>query len=99
GETMAFGAPAMGAIQNCSQTPHCILVVDDDPTIPDVLTTAFKPYGFHVVGFSDGDAFLSEANSYPTACVLLDINMPGRSGLDVLKALDAQKYRAPVLMI
>lgn len=76
-----------------------IFVVDDDPTVHDVLSTAFTLDGFRVVSFADGNSFLAAAAAQRPACVLLDVYMPDRSGLEVLKAIDAKRYPAPILMI
>ena len=76
-----------------------IFVVDDDPTVHDVLSVALTLDGHRVVSFSDGNSFLAAASTQRPACVLLDINMPDRSGLDILKEIDAKKYPAPILMI
>jgi FixJ family two-component response regulator len=76
-----------------------IFVVDDDPTVHDMLSVAFNAGGHRVVSFVDGTSFIAAANVHRPACVLLDINMPDRSGLDVLKEIGAKEYPAPILMI
>ncbi|HVV62152.1 MAG TPA: response regulator, partial [Pseudolabrys sp.] len=48
--------------------------------------------------FADGESFLS-VNGEQAGCVLLDISMPGQSGLDILKELRRRHYRAPILMV
>jgi FixJ family two-component response regulator len=76
-----------------------IFVVDDDPTVHDMLSVAFNAGGHRVVSFTDGTSFIAAANVHRPSCVLLDINMPDRSGLDVLKEIGAKEYPAPILMI
>jgi two-component system, LuxR family, response regulator FixJ len=76
-----------------------VIIVDDDPTIHDVLTSAFTNGGMRVVSYADGGSFLAAADMQRPACVLLDVNMPNRSGLDVLKEINARKYPAPILML
>src|SRR5207302_1318465 len=44
-------------------------------------------------------SFLAAARSRTPSCVLLDVHMPGRSGIDILKELDAQRYGAPIFII
>lgn len=80
-------------------SPREVFIVDDDPTVHDVLTVAFNIDGIRVVSFVDGLSFLAAASYRNPACVLLDINMPGRSGLDILKEIGATEYPAPILMI
>ncbi|NJL08161.1 MAG: response regulator transcription factor [Methylacidiphilales bacterium] len=76
-----------------------VFVVDDDSAVRDALATVLTIEGFHVTGFADGGAFLVAARSRTPSCILLDVHMPGRSGLDILKELNAQHYPAPVFII
>lgn len=75
-----------------------IVVVDDDPAIHDILNVAFRRDGLHVIDYLDGNAFVADARLLRPACILLDVRMPGRSGLDILKDIDAANYPAPILM-
>lgn len=64
-----------------------IFVVDDDPAVRDALRLVFELEGFRVSAFPDGGAFLAAARTRQPGCVILDVHMPGRSGLDVLNEL------------
>ncbi|NLH81666.1 MAG: response regulator transcription factor [Phyllobacteriaceae bacterium] len=86
----------MGRTQKTDET---IYVVDDEPAVRDALAVVFEMEGFAVTGFESGDAFLEAAKNRPPACVFLDVHMPGRSGLDILKALNADHYPAPIFII
>ena len=63
------------------------------------MSILLKAEGFGVRTFSDGAEFLAAAASTTPACVLLDVRMPGRSGLDILKELNAQNYQAPIFIV
>lgn len=76
-----------------------IFVVDDDPAVRDALSVVFSLEGYRVTSFGEGASFLGVAHSTTPACILLDVHMPGLSGLDVLKKLNAQHYPAPVFII
>jgi two-component system, LuxR family, response regulator FixJ len=76
-----------------------LFVVDDDPTMRDTLSVVFTHEGYQVSGFAEGTSFLEVARTRTPCCVLLDVNMPGRSGIDILKELDAQRYDAPIFII
>lgn len=76
-----------------------IYIVDDDPSIRDALTVVFDMEGYQPRAFANGDDFLDAVAAGPPACVLLDVHMPGRSGLEVLKALDMGTFPAPVFVI
>jgi len=76
-----------------------IFIVDDDPMVRDMLSTLFTLEGYQVESFAEGTSFLAATRGRKPACVLLDVNMPGRSGIDILKELHACGYPVPVFMI
>lgn len=76
-----------------------IFVVDDDPSVRDALAVVFSLEGFHVTSFAEGGTFIAAARARTPACIILDVHMPGRSGLDILKELNAQNYPAPIFII
>ncbi|MTI00213.1 response regulator transcription factor [Roseibium sp. RKSG952] len=82
-----------------SDTAEAIYIVDDDPAVLDALSVIFNMEGFEVETFSDGDTFIKSASKTQPACVLLDVHMPGRSGIEILKALNAEHYPAPIFII
>jgi FixJ family two-component response regulator len=63
------------------------------------LSVVFTLEGYRVTSFADSASFLEATHSVPPACILLDVHMPGLSGLDVLKRLNAQHYAAPIFVI
>jgi two-component system response regulator FixJ len=75
-----------------------IFIVDDDPLIDTALAKALNDESFNVVNFVEGESFLNVARLRAPDCVVIDTYLPGSSGLDVLKRLDAAHYPAPVLM-
>jgi two-component system, LuxR family, response regulator FixJ len=76
-----------------------IFVVDDDENMRDLLEAALAPEGFPVTGFADGDSFLEAAGSRLPLCVFLDVVMPRRSGIQILKELRARQYSAPIFLM
>ena len=76
-----------------------IFIVDDDPAIRKMLSIVFAQAGFHATCFAEGAALLASAHLVIPACIILDINIPGRSGLDILKQLNAEDYPAPIFVI
>jgi FixJ family two-component response regulator len=73
--------------------------VDDDPAIRKMLSIVFAKAGFHATCFAEGAALLASAHLVIPACIILDVNIPGRSGLDILKQLNAEDYPAPIFVI
>jgi len=78
---------------------HQIYVVDDDPVVREVLSLILRKEGYDVICFADGAALLAAGNKKLPACILLDIDIPGPSGIDVLKKLRAGKCTVPVFII
>ena len=76
-----------------------IFVVDDDEDIRRVLALILSVEGYAVIGFSDGERLLERARNQIPICVFLDIVMPGRSGIQIMKELNARRYEAPVFLM
>jgi FixJ family two-component response regulator len=76
-----------------------ILVVDDDPAVRETLSVVLSAGGYQVICFADGSALLAVARSRTPAGILLDVHIPGKSGLDILRELHGEDYPAPIFMI
>src|SRR6201986_532122 len=76
-----------------------IFVVDDDPAVRETLSIVLSMGGYEVICFADGAALLAIARTRTPACILLDVHIPGRSGLDILKELHGEDYPAPIFII
>src|SRR6202044_2142004 len=76
-----------------------IFVVDDDPAVRDTLSMVLSVGGYQVICFADGAALLAVARTRIPSCILLDVHIPGKSGLDILKELRGEDYPAPIFMI
>ena len=80
-----------------------VLVVDDNQDIRDLVVHILSADGFHVFSAQDGESALAILNSNAIDLVLLDVMMPGMSGLEVLEEIRSgsnKKLRdIPVLMI
>src|SRR5207244_1564660 len=76
-----------------------IFVVDDDPAVRETLSMVLSAGGYQVVCFADGAALLAVARSRTPSCILLDVHIPGKSGLDILRELHGEDYPAPIFMI
>src|SRR6201991_3007254 len=76
-----------------------IFVVDDDPAVRETLSMVLSAGGYQVVCFADGAALLTVARTRTPSCILLDVHIPGKSGLDILKELHGEDYPAPIFII
>ena len=76
-----------------------IAIVDDDASVRDALSLLLRIEGFASESFADGDSFLEALRTGTPACVLLDLNLPGSSGLTVLKKLADMRFAPPVFVM
>src|SRR5881394_474685 len=76
-----------------------VFIVDDDPLVLNALTMVLSREGYQVTGFAEGASFLAAAKSRTPICIILDVQMPGQTGLDILKELNAQQYPAPIFIV
>ncbi|WP_319530718.1 response regulator [uncultured Cohaesibacter sp.] len=76
-----------------------IHIVDDDPAVRDALSVLFELEGYQVETFSNGEDFLAFSREKAPSVILLDVHMPGRSGLEVMEELAARHVAAPVMII
>jgi FixJ family two-component response regulator len=76
-----------------------LFIVDDDAMMRDALSVVFTLAGYRVTGFVDGETFLAVASDRTPAAVLLDLHLPAKSGLVVLRELDARSYPAPIFIV
>src|SRR5574338_1388636 len=64
-----------------------ILIVDDEPSIVNLVTAYLRPEGYEVYTASDGPSGLQSARAYKPDLVVLDIMLPGMDGLELLTRL------------
>lgn len=76
-----------------------VLVVEDDPKTGTFIARSLKAEGFIVDLLSDGEEALAEMQSTRFDAVILDIMLPGRDGLSVLKQMRARGNHTPVLLL
>ena len=76
-----------------------IFVVDDEPAVRALLAMLLSRHGFNVTSFAEGEGLLLALRTRWPLCVLLDVLIPGKSGLDVLKEMKARECHVPVFII
>lgn len=76
-----------------------VLVVDDEPSLVTLLTYNLKKSGFDVVSATDGPSAITTLAEQPIDIILLDVMLPGKSGVEVTRELRAEKNRIPIIML
>lgn len=76
-----------------------ILLVEDDPALRTVLADAFARDGLDVTAVGDGDEALAALRGQAFDLLILDIMLPGPSGLEILRSVREHDRRTPILML
>ena len=76
-----------------------VYVLDDDPSVRSSLERLVRSVGLDVQSFSSAAEFLDHGGSDRPSCVVLDVRMPGLSGLDLQECLSASGRTAPMIFI
>lgn len=79
--------------------PGLILVIEDEPGIVDFLERGLRAQGFEVISANDGATGVAIASNQNVDLVVLDLMLPGRSGIDVLATLHSAKPAVPVIIL
>jgi two-component system response regulator FixJ len=80
-------------------SPKLIHVVDDDEAVRESAAILLESAGYDVVMYASGVEFIETLSNDATGCVLLDIHMPGMTGLQVQTELKARKVGWPVIVL
>ncbi len=80
-------------------TASTIYVIDDDATIRESLTYLLESDGFRVRAYDCGEALLADEKMDSDGCALIDLRMPGMSGLQLQRLLNAREKTFPVIFI
>lgn len=79
--------------------PPRLLLIDDEPALADFLAGAAQNCGFEPVITARDDQFRDEFLAHRPDIVALDLGMPGMDGVELLRFLAEQDFRAPVLIV
>jgi FixJ family two-component response regulator len=82
-----------------SEPGRVVFVVDDDASVRAALDSLFRSVNLVVRSFGSAQEFLSEAPTDGPACVVLDVRLPGMSGLDLQRQLAERDATLPVIII
>jgi CheY-like chemotaxis protein len=76
-----------------------VCVVDDDSLTRDSMLRLLRSYGFRAEAFSSGEEFIDSGYLERTACLILDVRLPGMSGIELHQRLLASHCEVPVIFI
>jgi FixJ family two-component response regulator len=76
-----------------------VMIVDDDQSLRRAARRLIKSHGYTVDTFDSAENFLSSGRLDETACLVLDVHMPGLNGLELQSRLLASGYQIPIIFI
>jgi FixJ family two-component response regulator len=80
-------------------SPPTVFVVDDDPPVRTAISRLLASVGHHVQTFASAEDFRREVDPLRPGCLILDVRMPGSSGLELQRQLAAAGYELPIVFI
>ncbi|TDR85241.1 response regulator transcription factor [Enterovirga rhinocerotis] len=81
-----------------SETP-LVYIVDDDPSVRESLDSLLRSVGLAVLVFETGQAFLDAERADVPSCLILDVRLPGSSGLEFQRQLASSELAPPIVFI
>src|SRR5260221_12574953 len=79
--------------------PPTIIIVDDDPEIREALGSLIRSVGLQTKALASVPEFLNEGRPDGPTCLVLDVRLPGQSGLDFQRELSAANIHVPIIFI
>ena len=81
------------------QSSRFIAIVDDDRSVQTALQDLIESEGLSTLCFGSAEQFLDSGTQHKAACLIVDIRMPGMSGLELQAKLKAERCRIPIIFI
>src|SRR5260370_3626195 len=82
-----------------TKNPLLVSVVDDDESVRESLPDLLKEFGLTSRTFYSAKEFLASEDLSQTRCLILDIAMPGMSGLELQRELERRRVQIPIIFI
>jgi FixJ family two-component response regulator len=82
-----------------TEQPSTVIVIDDDPAVRQSLASLLRSVGFEVNLFGSVDDFFMSGRPAGPTCLVLDVRLPGQSGLDFQREIAAAKSELPIIFI
>jgi FixJ family two-component response regulator len=76
-----------------------ISIVDDDPSVREAAVNLFRSMGLHAFAYGSAEAFLDSGMIERTACLVLDVQMPGMGGLTLQSLLESSGRHIPIVFM
>jgi FixJ family two-component response regulator len=91
--------PSARRVEPTNTPSRRISIVDDDASIREALKSLMRSVHFHAEAFASAEEFLASESLNDTACLILDVNLPGMSGFDLQHHLNIERRGIPIIFI
>jgi FixJ family two-component response regulator len=81
------------------EKPQIVAIIDDNELVRTALEGLMKSVGLPALAFAHAEEFLTSGRKHDIACLIVDIQLPGMSGLELQSKLNAELYRIPTIFI
>jgi FixJ family two-component response regulator len=88
--------PALSALQDA---PPAVGVIDADPVAVSGLKALLQPVGVEVIPYESAESYLLSGTGKHLACLIVDLLLPGMSGLELLRRLRSNGNDVPVILL
>ena len=76
-----------------------IAVIDDDESVRESLPDLLREFGYHAEVYASAEEFLSADRLLDYVCLVLDLSMPGMSGVELQSEIARRKHKVPIVFI
>ena len=87
------------ADMTAAQESKVVAIVDDDESIREALVALINTTGVSAVSYSSAEEFLGSGKQASAGCLIADIRMPGKSGLELQAKLNEEGVKVPIIFI
>lgn len=91
--------PMTAATSATLEAPHSVGVIDCDPVGRDGIRDLLRPVGVEVVPYESAEAYLLAGAGHLHACLIVDLLLPGMSGLELLRRLRGLGNDVPIILL
>ena len=91
--------PMSTSVSPSHEAPGLVVIIDSDPTARAAMQTMLRPLGVEVLSFDSAESYLLAGPARSLACLIVDLLLPGMSGLELLRRLRSNGSNVPVILL
>jgi CheY-like chemotaxis protein len=99
GALLAIHSTRRGGVSRMTEEPPVVMVIDDDPSLRKAIDRLLRAVDLRVELFESAQEFLQSDRPDAPTCIVLDVRLPGQSGLNLQRHLAAADIHIPIIFI